>query len=39
MNVNENVIHSFVTLCRRDYEQSSYERCEIAQLWLGTEIK
>ena len=38
-NVNENVIHSFVALCRRDYEKSSYEKCEIAQLWAGTEIK
>ena len=38
-NVNENVIHSFVALCRREYEQSSYEKCEIAQLWAGTERK
>ena len=38
-NVGENVIHSFVALCRREYEQSGYEKCEIAQLWAGTEIK
>ena len=36
--VNENVIHSFVALCRREYENDyPYEKCEIAQLWAGTE--
>ena len=39
-NVNENVIHSFVALCRREYENNAgYEYCEIAQLWAGTERK
>ena len=39
-NVNENVISSFVALCRRDYENNAaYERCEIAKLLAGTEIK
>jgi len=37
--VSENVIHSFVALCRREYEQSPYEKCEIAQLWAGTKRK
>lgn len=38
-NSNENVIHSFVALCRVEYEQNPYEKCEIAQLWAGSEIK
>jgi len=37
--VDENVIHSFVALCRREYEKNAYEKCEIAQLWAGTEVK
>ena len=36
---NENVIHSFVTLCRVEFEQNTYEKCEIAQLWAGSEKK
>jgi len=36
----EKVIHSFVALCRREYENNyGYEKCEIAQLWAGSEMK
>ncbi len=38
-NINENVIHSFVALCRIEFEQNPYEKCEIAQLWAGSERK
>ena len=38
--VKENVIHSFVALCRKEYENNApYEKCEVAQLWAGTERK
>lgn len=38
-NLNENVIHSFVALCGVEFEQNSYEKCEIAQLLAGSERK
>ena len=32
-------VHSFVALCRREYENNyGYEKCEVAQLWAGSEI-
>lgn len=37
--VNEDVIHSFVALCRVEFEQNPYEKCEIAQLWAGSARK
>jgi hypothetical protein len=38
-NLDENVIRSFVALCRVEFEQDSYEKCEIAQIWAGSERK
>ena len=38
-SLNENVIHSFVALCRVEFEQNPYEKCEIAQLWAGSKRK
>ena len=38
-NVKDITIHSFVAFCRRENEQGPYERCEMAQLWAGTEKK
>ncbi len=36
---NEKVISSFVALCRREYENNyGYDKCEIAQLWAGSEV-
>jgi len=36
---NEKIIGSFVALCRRAYENKPYTKCEIAQLWAGSERK
>lgn len=37
---NERTISSFVALCRKEYENGyTYDRCEIAKLVAGTEIK
>ena len=36
---NENVVHSFVALCRVEFEKDSYEKCEIAQILAGSERK
>lgn len=37
---NERTISSFVALCRKEYENGKvYDRCEIAKLVAGTEIK
>jgi hypothetical protein len=37
---NERVTSSFVALCRREYENNyPYEKCEIAKLIAGTEVK
>ena len=37
---NERLISSFVALCKREYENNyPYERCEIAKLVAGTEVK
>ena len=38
--VNENVISSFVALCRQEYENGkSYTKCEIAKFLAGSERK
>jgi len=37
---NENVISSYVAICRKDYENMyTYEKCEIARLVAGSEKK
>ena len=37
---NQRIISTYVALCRKEYENTySYERCEIAKLIAGTEIK
>ena len=37
---NERVVKSFVALCRREFENSAgYEKCEMAKLNAGTELK
>ena len=37
---NEKKVSTYVALCRKEYENTySYERCEIAKLIAGTEIK
>jgi len=37
--VDETAISSFVALCRTEYEQNSYTKCEIAKLIAGSERK
>ena len=36
---NENKISSFAALCRSEYEEGVYEKCEIAKIIAGIEIK
>jgi len=37
---NQRIISTYVALCRKEYKNTySYERCEIAKLIAGTEIK
>lgn len=36
---NDNRIHSFVALCRVEFDTIVYEKCEIAQLWAGSQRK
>jgi hypothetical protein len=37
---NQRIISTYIALCRKEYENTySYERCEIAKLIAGTEIK
>jgi len=38
-NPNEDTIFSFVALCRVEFEQNPYEKCEIGQLWAGSARK
>jgi hypothetical protein len=37
---NERVISSYVALCRKEYENNyNYDKCEIAKMFVGTEVK
>jgi len=36
---NEKLISSFVALCRNEYEEGNYDKCEIAKLIAGSEVK
>lgn len=37
---NERAVSSYVALCRKEYEKGyTYDRCEVAKLVAGTEIK
>jgi hypothetical protein len=36
---NQKLISSFISLCRSEYENGYYERCELAKLVGGSEIK
>lgn len=37
---NEKIISSFVALCRKEYENNyNYDKCEIAKLIAGSEVK
>lgn len=36
---NERAVSSYVALCRKEYENAPYDKCEIAKLIAGSEIK